>query len=56
MFPKYDKTASHIQAMQMCKVKVIGISAFTSVSTLINENMLEKYQYYIKSIVKVIQS
>lgn len=39
----------------MWKEKQNRVNSCLSVSTLINENVLEKHRYYIKSIIEVIQ-
>lgn len=54
-FPKHEKSEAHMKAMAMWKENQIRISSSTSVSTLVNQKILEKHRYYIKSIVEVIQ-
>ncbi|GBP92961.1 Zinc finger MYM-type protein 1 [Eumeta japonica] len=54
-FPKHEKSISHIQAMSMWQEKLQRISTSSSVETLINQKVLEKYRYYVKSIMEVIQ-
>lgn len=54
-FPKHEKSEAHIKAMAMWKENQVRVSSSTSISTLVNEKVLEKHRYYIKSIVEVIQ-
>nr|CAH7727985.1 unnamed protein product [Callosobruchus chinensis] len=54
-FPKHEKSISHIQAMSMWQEKLQRISTSSSVETMINQKLLEKYRYYVKSIFEVIQ-
>ncbi|KAL4719457.1 hypothetical protein ACJJTC_000469 [Scirpophaga incertulas] len=54
-FPKHEKSISHIQAMSMWQEKLQRISTSSSVETMIHQKLLEKYRYYVKSIIEVIQ-
>lgn len=54
-FPNHEKTLPHMQAMSMWEEKIRRTTTSSSVGTLLNQNVLEKYRYYIKSIIEVIQ-
>lgn len=54
-FPKHEKCQTHLQAMIMWEERKLRISTCTSVSSMVNETVLEKHRYYVKSIVEVIQ-
>jgi len=54
-FSKHAASSVHIQAMAAWKEKEKRTNTKQEISTLVNERQLEKNQYYITSIVEVIQ-
>lgn len=54
-FQKHENSQTHVEAMVIWQERKMRIENDQNVSTMVNEKQLEKYSYYIKSVVEVIQ-
>lgn len=54
-FYKHASSEIHVQAMVMWSERINRVDTNRSVSTLVNDSVLDKHRYYIASIVEIIQ-
>jgi len=54
-FYKHQSSSSHRICVSKLEDKLKRVETKTEISTLLNENILEKHRYYVKSIIEIIQ-